>query len=228
MKRALTVVAILLIAASAYSQQQVLRTALVKERGLTPADFPQLKKILDNVYVFSDLHTGGLGYMTNDMIVITTDGVLVADGQGNATVTQKLVEQIKKLTDQPIKYVIVCSDHGDHTGGNAAFPWTATFVSSGGMRSLAGDRLELMSEQTWWETIKVQGGQLLDAAKKLIEEGNVRRVVVKQGEHTIAEFPLSVGVVGAVLAPVLAAIGAIAALATDCTILVERVGKKPS
>ena len=84
-----------------------------------------------------------------------------------------------------------------------------------------------MSEHTWWETIKVQGGQLLDCAKKLIEEGNVRRVVVKQGERTIAEFPLTVGVVGAVLAPVLAAIGAISALATDCSIEVERVGKQP-
>jgi hypothetical protein len=85
-----------------------------------------------------------------------------------------------------------------------------------------------MSEHTWWETIKVQGGQLLDQTKKLIEEGNVRRVIIKQGDDTVAEFPLSVGVVGAVLAPVLAAIGAIAALASDCTILVERVGKKPS
>ena len=84
-----------------------------------------------------------------------------------------------------------------------------------------------MAEHTWWETIKVQGGQLLDSTKKLIEEGNVRRVVVKQEEHTIAEFPLTVGVVGAVLAPVLAAIGAIAALVTDCSIEVERVGKKP-
>lgn len=85
-----------------------------------------------------------------------------------------------------------------------------------------------MPEHTWWETIQVEGGQLLDHARKLIEEGNVRRVVVKQEDRTIAEFPLTVGVVGAVLAPVLAAIGAIAALATNCTIEVERVGKPES
>src|ERR1019366_3196162 len=109
---------------------QVLRTGAIADRGLTPADFPQLKKLLDNVYVFSDLHTAGFGYMTNDMIVITSDGVLVADGQGNVAVTQKLVDQIKKLTSQPIKYVVVCSEHGDHTGGNSAFPSTATFISS--------------------------------------------------------------------------------------------------
>lgn len=82
-----------------------------------------------------------------------------------------------------------------------------------------------MSEQTWWETIKAEGGQFLDKVKGLIEEGNVRRIVVKQQERTIAEFPLTVGVVGAVIAPVLAAIGAIAALATDCRIEVERVDK---
>ena len=111
-------------------QAQVLRTGAIADRGLTPADFPQLKKLTDNVYVFSDLHSAGFGYMTNDMIVITTDGVLVADGQGTPSVTQKLVDQVAKLTPQPIKYVVVCSEHGDHTGGNVSFPSTATFISS--------------------------------------------------------------------------------------------------
>jgi glyoxylase-like metal-dependent hydrolase (beta-lactamase superfamily II) len=106
------------------------RTASVAERGLSPADFPQLKKLADDVYTFSDLHSGGLGYLTNDLIVVTTAGVLVADGQGTPAVTQKLVEQIAKLTPQPISYVIVCSEHGDHTGGNSAFPKTATFIAS--------------------------------------------------------------------------------------------------
>ena len=82
-----------------------------------------------------------------------------------------------------------------------------------------------MKENTWWETIKAEGGQLLDKVKELIEAGNVRRVVVKQGERTIAEFPLTVGVVGAVIAPVLAAIAAIAAMVTDCRVEVERVDK---
>ena len=83
-----------------------------------------------------------------------------------------------------------------------------------------------MGEQTWWETIKVQSGQLVDKVKELIEEGNVRRVVIKQDDRTIAEFPLTVGVVGAVIAPMLAAVGAIAALVTDCKIEVERVAGK--
>ena len=79
-----------------------------------------------------------------------------------------------------------------------------------------------MSEHTWWETIKAEGQELLNKVEELIKEGNVRRVVIKQQGRTIAEFPLMVGVVGAVVAPVLAAIGAVIALAKDCTIEVER------
>jgi hypothetical protein len=80
-----------------------------------------------------------------------------------------------------------------------------------------------MGEHTWWETIKVESAQLVSKVRELIEEGNVRRIVIKQHDRIIAEFPLAVGVVGAVLAPMLAAVGAIAALVTDCKIEVERV-----
>lgn len=79
-----------------------------------------------------------------------------------------------------------------------------------------------MGNGTWWETTKLQGGELLEKVKELIHEGNVRRIVIKQGERSIAEFPLTAGVVGAVFAPILAAVGAIAALVTDCSIAVER------
>lgn len=79
-----------------------------------------------------------------------------------------------------------------------------------------------MAEHTCWETTKVQGGELLDRVKQLVHEGNVRRIVISQRERTVAEFPLTAGVVGAVFAPVLAAVGALAALLTDCSIAVER------
>jgi Domain of unknown function (DUF4342) len=81
-----------------------------------------------------------------------------------------------------------------------------------------------MSERTWWETIEIKSGELLDKVKELINEGNVRRVRIRQKDRVIAEFPLTVGVVGAVFAPMLAAVGAIAALATECSIDVERTG----
>jgi hypothetical protein len=80
-----------------------------------------------------------------------------------------------------------------------------------------------MEERTFWETIKAGGDQVMKTVEKVVHEGNVRRVVVKQGDRSVAEFPLTVGVVGTVFAPVLAAIGALTALLTDCTIEVERV-----
>lgn len=73
-----------------------------------------------------------------------------------------------------------------------------------------------------FESIKAEGAQVIDVVKRVLHEGNVRRIVVKQGERPIVEFPLTVGVVGALIAPVLAAVGAVAALVTDCTIEVER------
>jgi len=79
-----------------------------------------------------------------------------------------------------------------------------------------------MAERTYQESFKVAADQLVEAVKRLIREGNVRRVVIKQDGRTVVEFPLTVGVVGTVLAPVLAAVGAIAAVITDCTLVVER------
>jgi hypothetical protein len=79
-----------------------------------------------------------------------------------------------------------------------------------------------MSERTWWESVKVEGGQAIDKVKQVVREGNVRRIVIRQSDRTVAEFPLTVGVVGALFAPQLAAVGAIAALSTDCSIDIER------
>jgi hypothetical protein len=79
-----------------------------------------------------------------------------------------------------------------------------------------------MADKTWWESFKVESETFVDKLKDLIHEGNVRRVVVQHQGRTVAEFPLTAGVVGAVLAPVLAAIGALIALLKDCTIQVER------
>jgi hypothetical protein len=73
------------------------------------------------------------------------------------------------------------------------------------------------------ESFKVSGENLLKKVKELIKEGNVRKITIKDksGRELVA-FPLTFGVVGAVIAPVLAGIGAIAALIGECTISVER------
>lgn len=76
------------------------------------------------------------------------------------------------------------------------------------------------------EEFKVDGEELLKKVKALIAEGNIRRITIRNKEgKNIIELPLTIGVVGAVLLPPLAAVGAIAALVTECTILVERENK---
>lgn len=73
------------------------------------------------------------------------------------------------------------------------------------------------------ESFKVKGEGLLKKVKELIKEGNVRKITIKDKEgKDLVSFPLTFGVVGAVVAPILAAIGAIAALIGECTISVER------
>lgn len=77
--------------------------------------------------------------------------------------------------------------------------------------------------KTTKEEFNVNGEDLLRKVKELINEGNVRRIIIKNKDgKQLVELPLTIGVVGAVLAPVLAAVGAIAALVTECTIVVER------
>jgi hypothetical protein len=84
---------------------------------------------------------------------------------------------------------------------------------------------KIMSQETVWESFKAGSDNVISKLKALIREGNVRRVVIQHDGHTVAEFPLTAGVVGAVLAPVLAAIGALVAVLQDCTIKVEREGR---
>ena len=74
-----------------------------------------------------------------------------------------------------------------------------------------------------WESFKGDANAIAEKLKTVVHEGNVRRVVVEHDGRTVAEFPLTAGVVGIVLAPVLAAVAAIVALLKDCTIQVERV-----
>ena len=82
----------------------------------------------------------------------------------------------------------------------------------------------MSEDKTFTEEIKTTGEQLLATVKELVREGNVRRLIVKNEEgKTLIEIPLTLGVVGALLLPVAAAVGAIAALVADCTIVVERV-----
>ncbi len=78
-------------------------------------------------------------------------------------------------------------------------------------------------ERSNWESFKVSGDEMMNKVKEIVREGNARRIVIKnEKDEIIMEFPLTIGAVGVVIAPMFAAIGALTALATRCTILVEK------
>ncbi len=113
----------LAVGAAAAAGQDVLRTGDPYARGYTDADFPRIQQLADGVYSYEQLRSAGQEMFTTvSMFVVTSEGVLVADGQGSVEETQRMIDEIGKITDQPITHLVVCSDHGDHTGGNSAFP----------------------------------------------------------------------------------------------------------
>jgi len=98
-----------------------------------------------------------------------------------------------------------------------------------GVRDMATKKTSSVktTAETVKEEVKVKGGQLLETVRRLITEGNVRSITIKDKKgKTVVKFPLTIGVVGAAIAPILAAVGAIAALVTESSITVERE-KKP-
>lgn len=113
--------------AAAVAAQPVVRTADPAKRGLAASDFPRTIKVADHVYTYEAFHTGPETFTTTNMFVVTDEGVLVADGQGSGAETKGLVDAIGRITTRPIKYVVIGSDHGDHTAGNASFPAGVTY-----------------------------------------------------------------------------------------------------
>ena len=78
-------------------------------------------------------------------------------------------------------------------------------------------------DRTRTEEFKLEGGKVLDKIKELIHQGNIRRIILKTEEgKTLIEIPLTIGLVGAALLPILAAVGALAAVVTRMVILVEK------
>ena len=85
------------------------------------------------------------------------------------------------------------------------------------------------SIHSFFEEVKVLGHELAEKVKSLIHEGNVRRVIIKDDHgNTFMEIPVTLAAVGAVFAPVLAAVGALAAMAAKFTVVVEKTGPGPS
>lgn len=110
-------------------QGQVVRTGDPAKRGFTAADFPRVQKLAEGVYSYEQLRSAGAEQFTTvSLFVVTADSVVVADGQGSVAETKRMVDEIAKVTPRPITHVVVASDHGDHTAGNAAFPPGVTYL----------------------------------------------------------------------------------------------------
>jgi hypothetical protein len=84
-----------------------------------------------------------------------------------------------------------------------------------------------MGGQTYRDSFKAEGEAALNKLKALLHEGNVKRIVIEHQGRTVAEFPLTAGIVGAALAPIPAAIGALIGFLDNCTIHVERETQQP-
>jgi len=100
------------------------------------------------------------------------------------------------------------------------------------LESAGGDVVEALilaesREKSWQEEMQVKGNELAEKVREIIHKGNVTKIKVKNGDQTIVEIPVTVGAVGALVVPNLAALGAITALLTKCTIEIERARPNP-
>jgi len=102
------------------------RTADPLQRGIPLSAFPRLVPLAPNVYGYEEIRQPG--FTTVSMIVVGTNGVLIADGQGSPAATQTMLDRIKTITPLPIKWYVVGSDHGDHTAGNSVLPPGIEFI----------------------------------------------------------------------------------------------------
>jgi glyoxylase-like metal-dependent hydrolase (beta-lactamase superfamily II) len=96
---------------------------------LKPApDFPRVQQLATNVYTFEQIDPTKRTVTANNLIVVSDAGVLIAEGQGTDDNVRKLIDAVHRLTPRPITYVVIGSEHGDHTGGDAAFGSEPTFL----------------------------------------------------------------------------------------------------
>ena len=102
------------------------RTADPAVRGVALSEFPRMVPLAAGVFGYEEIRQPG--FTTVSLIVVGTDGVLIADGQGSPAATQTMLDRIRALTPLPIKWYVMGSDHGDHTAGNSVLPSGVTYV----------------------------------------------------------------------------------------------------
>jgi cyclase len=150
----------LLLAPSLRGQQSagLVRTGDITIRGVSAADFPRVTKLADHVYAYEQIDPTKRTVTVNNLIVVTTDGVLIAESQGTVANAQRLVADVAKLTPQPIKFVVVGSEHGDHTGGISAFPPGVTYLA----HPFSAPRIKQPTEPVTDKRVLTVGGTEID------------------------------------------------------------------
>jgi cyclase len=168
-----------------HAQAPVVRTADPIKRGLQLTDFPRTIKIADRVYTYEDFHAGPEKFTTTNMFVVTNDGVLVADGQGSPAETKGLVDAIRKVTDKPITTVVIASDHGDHTAGNASFPAGVHYIVHPNSKAILDRSAEAAANAGRDVGWKLPADAELVADKKSLEMGGEQMQILFFGRaHT--------------------------------------------
>jgi len=141
-----------LLATTGLSAAEAGKTADIAHHGLKATDFPRWHQIVPNVYAYEDtLITPDFTFTTNSLIVVTNEGVVLVDGQDNETRGKALVDAIKKITPQPLKYVVIASDHGDHVGGlpviKSAFPDAVFISSSASLKTMTAQKRAVLATE---------------------------------------------------------------------------------
>jgi glyoxylase-like metal-dependent hydrolase (beta-lactamase superfamily II) len=143
---------------SSLKAQPPIRSADITVRGLSAADFPRIKKLADGVYSYEQIDPTKRTVTVNNLIVVTTDGVLIAESQGTIDNVRRLVTDVRTLTAQPIRIVVVGSEHGDHTGGIAAFPSGVTYLA----HPFSAPRVKPPTEPVTDKRVVMMGGTEID------------------------------------------------------------------
>src|SRR5439155_12181900 len=120
------------------------------------------KMLADGVYSYEQIDPTKRTVTVNNLIVITTAGVVVVEGQGTVDNAKRLVADIAALTTQPIAYVVIGSEHGDHIGGVAAFPAAATFLVHPNSKAALERRLGRAAEAVADKRVLTLGGREID------------------------------------------------------------------
>lgn len=141
--------------------------------GRAARPYPRIVRLAPDAYAYQEMRRQG-DYSTNVLIVLSQDGVLVADGEGDVEATRRVVEQVAKFTPAPIKWIVIGSDHGDHTGGNAAYPQNATwYVSPASKATLLAEEHSPRARPNAWKlpanAVVVSGTQTIQVGDEEVQ-----------------------------------------------------------